>query len=77
MLFARDADTVCALFPHGYPLRSFSCQFGPRSSPAQTWDPVLTLKDAHGKSVTGVRLGADAKTLVSCSQDRTLKFYSA
>jgi len=43
----------------------------------KTWDPVLTLKDAHGKSVTGVRLGADAKTLVSCSQDRTLKFYSA
>ena len=39
------------------------------------WDLLETFTD-HTSLVTGVRFGTNAKTLVSCSMDKSLKIYS-
>jgi pre-mRNA-processing factor 19 len=39
------------------------------------WDLLKTFTD-HTGIVTGVRFGANAKTLVTCSMDKSLKIFS-
>lgn len=48
---------------------------GVRVYHSKQWDLVKTFDD-HTAMATGVRFGINAKTIVSCSLDKSLKFYS-
>jgi pre-mRNA-processing factor 19 len=43
---------------------------------AKQWDLLQTFTD-HTALATGVRFGTNAKTIVSCSLDKSLKIYAA